>query len=306
MTTKNQIDMNLRNRFIDILTIRQLQLNSIKTYLSIFDGFEKWLRENNLEAEHITHEQLVSFIAFPNSSSLIRQKIGVIKNLYEFCLGQGYKTYGFPYPRKKKLLPEYFTPYELSRVFNSIENIKQKCIVKLQYACALRVHEVVKIKRTDFIKKYDQHQQKYVYDLKICGKGGRVDEIPVPDETIQEIFSYWQSLDKKPFDDYLFGGQFASCYSLRSVQIVMKRAMKYCGINKKGSTHILRHSCASHLIQAGVDISYIQKLLRHSSIKSTLIYTHFKPTDMRLVFSKAQLFTQEIIEKEKYKLLKSA
>ncbi len=83
--------------------------------------------------------------------------------------------------------------------------------------------------------------------------------------------------------------------------------MKSVGIeNKYHSTHILRHSKASHLIQAGVDISYIQKLLRHSSIKSTLIYTHFKQTDMRIVFNRAELFTQEIIEKEKQLLLKSA
>lgn len=297
--------MDLRNRFIDVLTIRQLQPNSIKTYLSIYDNFDWWLKNNKLTAEVATHDQLQQYIACVNSPSLIRQKIGVIKNLYEFCLGQGYKTYGFPYPRKKKILPEYFTPFELTRVFAQIRNKKQLCIVKLQYACALRVHEVVKVKRTDFIKKYDQHQQKYVYDLRICGKGGRVDEIPVPDETIQEIFSYWESLKEKP-KEYLFEGQFKEYYSERSVQILMKRAMRHAGIKKKGATHILRHSQASHLIQAGVDITYIQKLLRHSSIKTTMVYTHFKPTDMRLVFSKAQLFTQQIIEQEKQLFIKSA
>ena len=304
MNTQNQID-TLRNRFIDVLTIRQLQDNSIKTYLNIFDNFERWLWQNNLIAEHTTHDQLQKYIGCVNSPSLIRQKIGVVKNVYEFCLGQGYKTLGFPYPRKKKVIPEYLTPYQLSEVFSKIKNRKQLCIVKLQYACALRVHEVVKIKRTDFIKKYDTYQKQYVYDLRVCGKGGRVDEIPVPDETIQEIFSYWETLKEKP-KEYLFEGQFREFYSERSVQIIMNRALKECGIKANSPTHILRHSCASHLIQAGVDISYIQKFLRHSSIKSTLIYTHFKPSDMRVIFNRARIFTQEIINNEKQLLIKSA
>lgn len=298
--------MTLKQRFIDVLVIRQLQQNSVQTYLSIFDTFERWLATNNLKAENATHDQLKRFIASSNSASVIRQRIGVLKNLYEFCLNQGYKTYGFPYPKKKKLIPEYLTPYELSKVFAQIKNKKQLAIVKLQYACALRVHEVVKVKRTDFVKKYDQHQQKFVYDLRVCGKGGRIDEIPVPDETIQEIISYWQSLKEKPFDNYLFAGQFKDNYSYRSVQMVMTRALGACGLSAKSPTHILRHSRASHLIQAGVDISYIQKLLRHSSVKTTMVYTHFKITDMRVIFNRADLFIQDKIENEKQHLLKEA
>lgn len=295
--------MTLREKLIDVFTIRQLQPNSINTYLSIFDNFESWLKKSNLPAEEATHDQLQAYIACVNSPSLIRQKIGVIKNVYEFCLGQGYKTYGFPYPRRKKLIPEYFTPFELTRIFDQIRNKKQLCIVRLQYACALRVHEVVKVKRADFIKKFDPHQQKNVYDLRVCGKGGRVDEIPVPDETIQEIFAYWETLPVKP-REYLFEGQFAEYYSSRSVQIIVKRAMRMAGINKKGSSHLLRHSRASHLIQAGVDIAYIQRLLRHASIKTTLVYTHFKSTDMRVIFNRAEAFIQESINQEKQFLLK--
>lgn len=297
------MEKTLRDRLIDVFTIRQLQPNSINTYLSIFGNFEWWLKKNNLEAEHVTHDQLQTYIGCVNSPSLIRQKIGVIKNVYEFCLGQGYKTYGFPYPRKKRLIPEYFTPYELDTLFSKIRNPKQLCIIKLQYACALRVHEVVKVKRSDFIKKMDPHQQKFVYDLRVCGKGGRVDEIPVPDETVQEIFAYWETLRVKP-KEYLFEGQFAQYYSSRSVQIIVKRAMHAAGIKKNGSTHLLRHSRASHLIQVGVDVTYIQKLLRHASIKTTLVYTHFKPSDMRVIFNRAEAFIQESINQEKQLLLK--
>ena len=141
--------MTLRERFIDVMNIRQLQPNSIRTYLCILDNFEKWIEDNSIKLEEATQYQLKNYIASTDSASLIRQRIGVIKNIYEFCLGQGFKTYGLPYPRRKKILPQYFTIYELNQIFSKVKNKKQLCIIKLQYACALRVNEVVKIKRTD-------------------------------------------------------------------------------------------------------------------------------------------------------------
>lgn len=295
----------IEKRFNEVIIIRNLQPNSIGTYISIFRTFMRFCQENDYNPKEIELPQLNSFIALTNSESLIRQKIGVLKTLYEFVFNQGYKTYYLPYPKKKFVLPEYLTPYELSQVFQQIKNKKQKAIVKLQYACALRVHEVVKIKRTDFIKKYDGNLQKFVYDLRVNGKGGVIREIPVPDETINEIFDYWRSLKEKP-KEYLFEGQFAEFYSTRSVQIIMRRALRQCGLKKSQPTHILRHSKACHLIQAGVDIRFIQKLLGHKRITTTEIYTNFRTSDMRVIFNQAELFTQSTIEKEKQYLLKSA
>lgn len=294
----------IEKRFNDVLLIRNLQPNSIGTYISIFRSFMQFCETNDYNPMEIELPELNSFVSSSASSALMRQRIGVIKTLYEFVFNQGYKTFYMPYPKKKFHLPDYLTPFELNEVFILITNKKQRTIVKLQYACALRVHEVVKIKRSDFIKKYDGNLQKFIYDLRVCGKGGSMREIPVPDETILEIFEYWRSLKNKP-SEYLFEGQFKEYYSERSVQIVMKRAMRKLGINKYGSTHILRHSKASHLIQAGVDIRFIQKLLGHKNIKTTEIYTNFKTSDMRVIFNKAEIFTQQSIDNQQ-KLLKSA
>ena len=305
MYTENQIVAEIEKRFTEVLIIRNLQPNSINTYVSIFRSFMGFCEKNNYNPKEIELPELNSFISLINSSSLMRQKIGVLKTLYDFVFNQGYKTYYLPYPKKKFTLPEYLTPYELSRVFDQIKNKKQKALVKLQYSCGLRVHEVVKIKRSDFIKKFDGNIQQFVYDLRICGKGGAIREIPVPDETINEIFDYWRSLKEKP-KEYLFEGQFADFYSIRSVQIIMRRALKKCGLIKSQPTHILRHSKACHLIQANVDIRFIQKLLGHKRITTTEIYTNFKTTDMRVIFSRAELFTQQSVNQEKQNLLKSA
>ena len=172
----------------------------------------------------------------------------------------------------------------------------------MEYACALRVNEVCKIKKSDFLKKWDVNLKKNVYDLRIDGKGGNVEVIPVPDETVSEIAKCYSQLNERDKNsEYLFRGQFGLYYSSRSVSNRLTKAMNDCGIKKYGNhkTHFLRISRGTHLLIAGVDISFVQKLLRHKSIKTTQqYYSGIKTDEMRVVFSKADKFLFDNLQAE--------
>lgn len=289
-------------QFTQVLVVRQLCFSTIENYLYHLNSFLDWCK--NRLPENISHSELIEFLASNPQYSTVKQRRGMLTNLYEYVLAQGFKLFGLPFPKVPEKLPDYFTLHELQRIFNSVTNIKQQTILKLQYACALRVHEVVKVKRTDFVKVFNPHLKSWAYDLRITGKGNKDGYVPVPDETINEIFEYWKSLEKKP-REYLFEGQLKSCYSERSVQIIVKQAMIGCGINKQGSTHLLRSSRATHLAHAGVDIKHIKELLRHKLIKTTERYMALNTNSIRVIFNKADQEIFNLIGAEK-KLLKEA
>jgi site-specific recombinase XerD len=199
---------------------------------------------------------------------------GTIGNFYEFCCDNKYILSGIPFAKKNKTLPEYLTIHEIDAVFRSVTNNKQRIILKLMYNCGLRVHEVVKVNWKDFICLGGS-----IFDLKVIGKGNKPDLIPVPEELINEIVIYFGN--KFGTNEYMFKGQFADLYSTRSVQVVFNRALLNCGIHKEGSTHLMRHSIATHMAQGGMNAMQIKTFMRHNSIKTSDIYVHLIKGDLR-------------------------
>jgi len=255
------------------LIIKRFQPNTIETYLSCLKSFLYWCQKADIFPPEITKDHLLDYLSKTKSTSLLRQQIGTIGNFYRYVVGIPCICAGIPYPKKAKHLPDYFTPNELTKVFAAVKNDKQRLILKIQYALALRVHEVVKIKWKDFILKYDN------YEMKVLGKGNKSNYLPVPKETIAEIILTLGN--NFGIDEYLFKGQFKDHYSERSVQEIINRAMNDCGMIKEGSTHLLRHSRATHLIQNGSSLRHVQKILRHSKSTTTEIYTHLSNDDLR-------------------------
>mgnify|MGYP006052144229 FL=1 len=268
------------NEFKNLMRIKRFQPNTIDTYTSCIKMFLNWCEEADIFPPNLTKSQLVDYLSHTESGSLLRQQIGTIGNFYAWVIGVPYICAGIPYPQKRTKLPDYFTPYELIKIFESVKNKKQRLILKVQYALALRVHEVVKIKWTDFVQSYSHELKTIVYDIRIVGKGGYTDVVPVPVETIQEITEVLGNLFGT--NGYLFKGQFKEHYSTRSVQIIINRAMDECRILKYGSTHLLRHSRATHLLQNGSSLRHVQMILRHKKSTTTEIYTQLSKNDLRL------------------------
>ena len=273
------------NEYGKVLSIKRLAFNTCQTYLGCLTVYLSWCEDKDIFPPEITKPQIREFLSNPKwSASYLKQQRGTIDSFYRYVLGINYIMADMPYPKSTKSLPEYLTPQEAEDLFNAVTNRKQRLILKLQYACALRVHEVVKVKWSDFQNTFNG------YNLRIYGKG-KLDAIPVPEDTINEIVQVLGDNFKSP--GYLFPGQTGSHYDEQSVRAFFNRAKAKCRIYKEGSTHLLRHSRATHLIQSGVSTRHVQILLRHNSSKTTEIYTHLSKDDLRDAFKKADSYIME-------------
>ena len=137
-------------------------------------------------------------------------------------------------------------------------------MLKLCYGMGLRVSELVDLKITDIDSK---NMQVFVER----GKGKKDRYVNLPQSILVQLRQYFKEYSPK---NYLFEGQYGGQYSVRSAQSVFSAALKKAKINKKVGIHGLRHSFATHLLETGTDISFIQELLGHKDIKTTLLYTH--------------------------------
>lgn len=275
-----------------VLIMRRLAPNTVGAYSSCLGVYLSWCGLKDIFPPQIEKPQLREFLSNQEwSTSYLKQMRGTVDNFYTHVLGIPYIMQGMPYPKATRSLPEYFTPYELNALFNAVKNPKQRLLLKIQYACALRVHELVKLKWSDFSKTFNG------YDLRVYGKG-KLSIIPVPSDTIVEITQVLG--DRFGESGYLFVGQFGGHYDEQSVRQIVNRAMMVAGINKEGSTHLLRHSRATHLIQNGVSTRHVQILLRHNSSKTTEIYTHLSKEDLRDAFDVADgLMIQKLNNQDK-------
>ena len=162
------------------------------------------------------------------------------------------------------------------RLIKAIENVKHKTMIMLGYACGLRVSEITGLE----LKDVDEDRMLLLI-RKAKGKKDRVVSLsPVMLIMIREYTSKY-----KP-EKYLFEGQYKKTpYSVRSLEAIIKAAKTKAGISKTGSMHMLRHSFATHLLDKGTDVVFIQKLLGHNDIKTTLRYLHVTNKDMLNILS---------------------
>ena len=148
-------------------------------------------------------------------------------------------------------------------------------MLKLCYGMGLRVSEIVNIKIKDVDSKNMQ-----VFITRAKGKKDRY--VNLPETILEQLRIYFKEYQPK---EYLFEGQYGGQYSIRSVQAVFRKALQTAKINKSVGIHSLRHSFATHLLENGTDIRFIQELLGHKDIKTTLIYTQVSDKSIRRIKS---------------------
>jgi site-specific recombinase XerD len=169
------------------------------------------------------------------------------------------------YPKRKpKLLPKYLTVVEVKRLLQQCTNLKHRCILKILYGCGLRVSEVIALKIADI----DSAAMR-IHIRAAKGKKDRV--VPLPQTLLHNLRQYYLVYCPK---DYLFEGQNGGNYSAKSIQSFIKKYAREAKIQKSVTPHMLRHSYATHQLENGVNIRYVQALLGHNSIKTTELYTH--------------------------------
>ncbi len=167
-------------------------------------------------------------------------------------------------PNRPQKLPHVLTEREVERLLQAADNFKHRCILMLVYSAGLRLGEVLRLRMLDL--------QPEKHRILIRGGKGKKDRCTILSEkAFRKLREYFQVY--KPVD-WVFEGAQGGPYSERSVQNIFTRAKIKSGINPHATVHTLRHSFATHILEKGVDLRYIQDLLGHESSKTTEIYTH--------------------------------
>lgn len=196
------------------------------------------------------------------STSTLNIAINALKFYYGEVLKQGF-VYDIKRPKKDKKLPVVLSQEEVTQIFSSVNNIKHKAILMLICSAGLRVSEVVKLRPEDV-----DTQRKLIH---IRSAKGQKDRYTILSDVTMETLKIYIQTDT--LKNRLFPGQKAGSHiTTRTVQRIFEAAIKKAGINKDVSVHSLRHSFATHLLESGVDLRYIQELLGHKSSKTTERY----------------------------------
>lgn len=202
-------------------------------------------------------------------------KINAVKFYFEQVLNEPKMFFNIPRPKKPLTLPTMLSKNEVKKVLGQVMNIKHTVALKLCYGMGLRVSEVVGIK----VSHIDSERM----TVHIVGAKGKKDRyVPLPKRILPTLRAYYKAYQPK---EYLLEGQYGGPYSKSSVQHVFKKALRNAGIHKNIGVHGLRHSYATHLLEAGADLRFIQELLGHNSVKTTQIYTKVTPRSLANIAS---------------------
>ena len=241
--------------------------STIKTYAAAFEEFINFYK--SVELERIDEKKIIAYLRYlvmerQVSVSYQNQSINAIKFYYERVLGGQRKLYHIDRPRKERTLPTVLSSAEVSLLIKNVDNLKHKAMLMTCYSAGLRVSELLQLKIADI-----DSNRKQIRIIQAKGKKDRYTLLA--DKTLIILREYVKQY--RPAE-WLFEGYKGEKYSSRSLQIVLQRALKKAGITKRASLHTLRHSFATHLLESGTDLRYIQSLLGHESTKTTEIYTH--------------------------------
>lgn len=252
--------------YLEKLELKRYAKSTVNTYVCCFEAFLNHYKDRKLEDlnELDIRAYLQQLIKQGYSNSSINQAINAIKFYYEVVLEMPNRFYAIERPRKETKLPKVLAKEEVLAIIDRANNIKHRCIISLLYSAGLRRSEVLELKPEDINGKR----------MVICVRSakGNKDRYTLLSHTLlKELREYY--LEWRP-RHYLFEGPRGKRYSAESVTQIVRKASKKAKIKKRVTPHMLRHSFATHLLEAGTDLRYIQVLLGHNSTKTTEIYTH--------------------------------
>ena len=260
------------------LILRGYSPNTQKVYLSEFFQFLSILKQHS--AQNLPVEKIRSYLVYCSErlklkEATLHSRVNALKFYYEQVIHRDNLFSAVPRPKKPSQLPKVLSTTDLKKMFELTENDKHRLILKLVYGMGLRVSEIVGLKVKDIDTKRMKVHIQYA-------KGKKDRYVPLPHSILDELRAYYSVYKPK---DYLFEGQTGGQYTIRSVQQVFKQAMTKAKVNKKIGIHGLRHSYATHLLEAGVDTLFIKELLGHRDIKTTMIYTRISNKSLSNIIS---------------------
>jgi integrase/recombinase XerD len=254
------------------LTIRGFSEKTVYVYMRSMENFVRFI---NKAPDKITADEIIKYqyyLKMKNVSyATFNQFVSAAKFFYKNVLKSNLLVERIFYTKTPKKLPVVLSTEEVIKIYQSISNIKHKTIFITIYACGLRVSEASQLKITDIDSKRMM--------IKIrSAKGSKDRHVPLPEKLLHILRVYWKTMKFKPKTWLFLGGFYKNdeqrAITVRTIQYIIQKAVKKTGINKSVCVHSLRHSFATHLMEAGIDLRKIQLILGHRSISTTVKYIH--------------------------------
>lgn len=272
---------------------RNFSENTLDAYVRDIKKLKEYAEEDlaNVGPDRIGYENLQEYI-FNLSKQKFSERsqarwISSIKAFFKFLLEDEYREDNpaalLEGPKLGLYLPDTLSLPDINKIISAIEvnsdlGKRNQCIIEVLYGCGLRVSELIDLKISNI-----NFQENYI---KVTGKGNKTRFVPLADYTAELLKSYIDDVRSKnkinkKYEDTLFLNSRGTSMSRVIVFLIIKELTDKAGVSKKISPHTFRHSFATHLLQNGADLRYIQEMLGHSSITTTEIYTHLKTEELR-------------------------
>ncbi len=253
--------------YLELLKQKRYSSSTLKTYVAYFKDFLHYFSERN--PEEISGEEINAYLLelitqWDITTSEQNQRINAIKFYFEKVLRKARQVYEIERPRKEKILPDVLSKDEVGAILKATENLKHKTLLSTIYSCGLRRGELINLRVDDVDSKRMM--------IKISGAKGKKDRYVQLSEGLLNLLRQYYTEYKPGL--WLFEGQKGGQYTASSIANVLKVAAEKAAIQKRVYPHMLRHSFATHQLEQGVDIRYIQAWLGHESVKTTQRYTH--------------------------------
>ena len=265
---------------LEELQRRNYSHRTAKTYVRIVRDFAEYFHQppDKLGPEQIRQYQAHLFQAKKLAPATVSQYVSALRFLFVKTLRRHFLAEYIPFPKSRKRLPTVLSPEEVTRLIDAACNLYHRTLLMTLYSTAVRRAELCRLKVQDI------DSQRMMIRIN-QGKGGRDREVPLSPKLLETLRVYFRWMQPQTF---LFPGTVKGVradvpITPNVVWLACRQAAQRAGITKRLSPHSLRHSCASHLLEAGADLRTIQVLLGHSRLEHTLIYLHLSPKHLQAI-----------------------
>jgi integrase/recombinase XerD len=273
---------HLRKMMLDELQRRNYAQNTVRTYISAVEEFAAYFRKrpDHLGPEHIRAYQVHLFRDRKLSPGTVEQRGAALRFFFVKTLRRPYLPDHIPFPKRPRRLPTVLSQDEVARLIDSASNLMHRTILMTLYSTGLRRAELCALKVVDI------DSERMVIHVR-QGKGGRDRDVLLSPKLLETLREYWRWMKPRT---YLFPGMVNNWradvpINHKVVWVAVKEAAQRAGIAKRVSPHTLRHSFATHMLEAGADLRTIQVLLGHAKLADTTVYLHLSRRHLQAVSS---------------------
>ncbi|NRA93516.1 MAG: site-specific integrase [Psychroserpens sp.] len=269
---------DLVSKYVRYLLGKRYSESTINSYgflVSDFIKFHEGKPIDQLSLKDVEHYIETVFLERNYSVSTQRQLVSALKLFKKLYPEAGYDGLELERPKRDKILPTILSKEDVIHIIQCTKNLKHRAIIALIYSCGLRISELINLQ----LSHIDIHRRQLV----IKSAKGRKDRYVILAESFLPLLQNYLNTYRPKF--YFAEGSEGKPYSAGSVRKFLKQSCKRAGITKPVTPHTLRHSYATHLLESGVDLRYIQELLGHVKPETTMIYTHVAKKDLLAIKS---------------------